>query len=195
MRQYEAHPFSTDPEHDYPASASPTSNSPSVRLARSTSRSIPSTTSSNSGVVDLNRGRYHPSNYKPVATVVAPPIDNSSPSTAHLEISSARKRPAFERRTTGHQQDRITQAKLAGPPVISAHIESGRNVLVSSPRIQPLDSPGWITPFEMDESAGCVEARTSVPHMGTGEEIVQIIKKQGKELHLQLAPSRKSHGG
>lgn len=78
---------------------------------------------------------------------------------------------------------------------MSAHIESGRNVIVSSPRIQPLDSPGWITPFEMDESAGCMEARNSVPHMGTGEEIVQIMKKQGKDLCLQSAPSRKSDGG
>lgn len=144
--------------------------------------------------MDINIGKYHyPSNYEPVATVVAPPIDGSSPSPAHLEISSAGKRPIFERRTTGHQQDRTTQAKLARPPGLSAHIESGRNVIVASPRIQPLDSPGWITPFEMDESAGCMEARNSVLHMETGEEMVQIMK-QGKDLCFESAPSRKSHG-
>jgi hypothetical protein len=40
-----------------------------------------------------------------------------------------------------------------------------------------------------------MEARNRVLHMGTGKEIVQIMKEQEKDLYLQSAPSRKSHGG
>jgi hypothetical protein len=36
----------------------------------------------------------------------------------------------------------------------------------------------------MDESAEGMEARNRVPHMETGKEIVQIMKKYGKDLCL-----------
>ena len=161
LRQYKSHTISTTPEPDYPVSSSATSNSSCASLTRSISRSISSPTISNPAVVNLHVGKYHPSNYNPISIVVAPPLTNqSSPSPTHLEILSARKRPVLARQTSDlertlqqHQRDRSTQARRLSSSGLFAHTEPATIVKLSSPRLLP-DSPGWITPFEMEESGG-----------------------------------------
>lgn len=90
------------------------------------SRSVHFPTISKLNFVTLYVGKYHSSKYKLISPVAAPsPTDKYSPSPTRLEISSARKRPAFERRTSDlerslqHLRDRITQARLASSPGIS----------------------------------------------------------------------------
>ena len=156
MRQYRTHPFSTRHKSDYSATPSATSDSSSASLTKSTSESILSPTISYPGNPTLHVGKYYPSNY----TAIAPSLtDRSSTWPSHIEISSE-KRPAHERQTSElrrmleqYRRDRITQASFARPPGASAHGEPAMAVKLSSPRPQPLDSPGWITPFEMEESA------------------------------------------
>jgi hypothetical protein len=171
---------------------------------QSTSRSILSPTISNQDFLTLHVGKYHPSNYKPISLAVAPPpTDQSSPSPTHLDILSAGKRPAFERRTSDlerslqqYQRDRTTQARLASPPGASVHGDLARIVKLSSPRLQPLDSPGWITPFEMEESGGCMEAGNSGSHTETEmeKEMVRKMIELGRDWFPPSVTSRNSHG-
>ncbi|OBT76820.1 hypothetical protein VF21_04482 [Pseudogymnoascus sp. 05NY08] len=164
--QCKTHSFSTRSELEYPASPSATSNSSPASPSPSTSGSILYRAIPNPDILTPYVGKYHPSKYNPISpTIAPPPTDQSSPSPTHLEIPLAGKRPANERGTSDlkrrlqqYQQDRVTEARLSSPPGASAHGESARIVKLPSPKLQPLDSPGWITPFEMEESAGCMVA-------------------------------------
>jgi hypothetical protein len=107
-------------------------------------------------------GKYHPSNYKPVT----PSVTSSAPlSPTQLEIPSSgksNKRPAYERRTSDvkrklqqYQRDMIAQARHAG---LRGAPEDMANAKPSSPKLQPLGSPGPITPLELEESGGYMAA-------------------------------------
>jgi len=113
-------------------------------------------------------GKYHPSNYKLVAPAISTglsPIPVSTQPT-ELEIPSpdkSNKRSAYERRTNDvklklqqYQRDMIAQARLAGLPGGSQ--DQAGSAKPSSPKLQPLGSPGPITPLELEESSGYMAA-------------------------------------
>jgi hypothetical protein len=121
-------------------------------------------------------GKYHPSNYKstPTSSVTTPTafsgIAAPFPSTNLAIPNATRKRstsgrPGHERKSSDvkrkiqqYQRDMISQARFAG-------VSSGGSMKTalkepSSPRLLPAGSPGPITPFELEESAGYLMAGT-----------------------------------
>lgn len=80
-----------------------------------------------------------------------------------------------------YQRDRITQASHASPPGVSAHGEPARIAKLSSPSVQLLDSPGWITPFEMEETTKFMWAGNKVSQTGAEEMLSRSI---GREKNL-----------
>jgi hypothetical protein len=125
-------------------------------------------------------GKYHPSKYKPVAGVATsaplPPTE--------LEIPSGKgnKRPAYERRTSDvkrklqqYQRDMIAQARLAGLRGTSEDMASAKP---SSPKLQPLGSPGPITPLELEESGGYMVAGMSGTDRERQMEFERMIEQE-----------------
>jgi hypothetical protein len=110
-------------------------------------------------------GKYHPSNYKHVSPAISPaPTSVPGPPT-NFEIPVGKRRskqPTHERRTSDvkrklqqYQRDMIAQARLAQSHSGNATRGAPKPV---SPRIMPLGSPGPVTPFELEESAGFLVA-------------------------------------
>jgi hypothetical protein len=61
----------------------------------------------------------------------------------------------MKRKLQQYQRDMIVQARLAALP--STH-EQTQSAKPSSPKLQPLGSPGPITPLELEESSGYMVA-------------------------------------
>lgn len=113
-------------------------------------------------------GKYHPLNYKPVSPGISTGL---SPITASMQPTEVQipppdknnMRPAYERRTSDlklklqqYQRDMIAQARLAGLP--GGTQDQAGSAKPSSPKLQPLGSPGPITPLELEESSGYMAA-------------------------------------
>ncbi|KAM3084610.1 hypothetical protein ACMFMG_001286 [Clarireedia jacksonii] len=109
----------------------------------------------------IPKGKYYPSNYRPSPTSPNPAaVLNTS-----LQLPSKNQRekptnPHHQRRTSDikrklqkYQRDMIEQARLAAGSS-SSGVPSISSTKPISPRLLPLGSPGPITPFELEESAG-----------------------------------------
>lgn len=115
-------------------------------------------------------GKYHPSNYQSpssstVTTPLAMPRPSLPPSTLSIPPPSSRLRakdgPGHERKTSDikrkiqqYQRDMIAQARSAANSTRQA---AARKEPIS-PRLEPLGSPGPITPFELEEADGYITA-------------------------------------
>lgn len=117
-------------------------------------------------------GKYHPSNYKIVSPSLSPAPTSAPIQPTALEIpqSKTNKRPNHERRTSDvkrklqqYQRDMIVQARMASS-------SQGGRVKPDSPKLVPLGSPGPITPFELEESAGYLVAGARVGGLGVEKE-------------------------
>jgi len=88
-------------------------------------------------------GKYHPSNYKnkvkiPEKLVVTQPASTTNQPKHHRKNSEVKKK------LQQYQRDMVEQATIAGRMQIS-----GTRPI--SPRLLPLDSPGPVTPMELEE--------------------------------------------
>jgi hypothetical protein len=135
-------------------------------------------------------GKYHPSNYKSLSnTTPETDIASSSatpPPATNLAIPTSqtgrkRNRPKHEQRTSDvkrklkqYQTEMIAQAKLAILPSTMAAQSASTPI---SPRLLPAGSPGPITPFELEESAGYLVAGSKVSLIARGME-----RERGNEM-------------
>ncbi|PQE25162.1 hypothetical protein CJF31_00011825 [Rutstroemia sp. NJR-2017a BVV2] len=109
----------------------------------------------------IPKGKYYPSNYKPSPTSPNPAAMLNA--SLQLPPKSQRQKPTnphHQRRTSDikrklqkYQRDMIEQARLASGNS-SPGVPSASGTKPISPRLLPLGSPGPITPFELEESAG-----------------------------------------
>ncbi|KAK0105186.1 hypothetical protein ONS95_004418 [Cadophora gregata] len=134
-------------------------------------------------------GKYHPSNYKsPASTEVStpttnpraplPPTNLSIPATTNKR--SSKERPGHERRSSDikrklqqYQRDMIAQARAAAPTTNDGRTSKEPN----SPRLQPLGSPGPITPFELEEADGYIVAGSSAVRKENERQLEMMLNK------------------
>jgi hypothetical protein len=173
-RQYKTHPFckkkDSTPSPPIMSSASSTLSSP-PGTAPQAAQSMVSPTPSNipsPEALAIPMGKYHPSTYKPVSPGISTDL---SPIPASIQPSELRiqspdksnKRSTYERRTGDvklklqqYQREMIAQARLAELP--SGAQDQAGSAKPTSPKLQPLGSPGPITPLELEESSGYMAA-------------------------------------
>ena len=86
------------------------------------------------------------------------------------------------------------QTRIATPPGASAHGEPAITVNLFSPRSQPLESPGWIIPFEMEESAEYAVAENTRSLMETAQRILEqeenVKELYGRNQAFERVPDR-----
>lgn len=90
-------------------------------------------------------GKYYPSNYKNKSKT----LDKLAPAAATTsnQPQHARKKSDIKKKLQQYQKDLVEQAATAARMSISG-------VKPASPRLLPLNSPGPITPMELEEDAG-----------------------------------------
>lgn len=94
-------------------------------------------------------GKYHPSNYKNKVKIpekLAPLVQTTSK-------GHTRKKSDVKKKLQQYQRDMVEQAAIAG----NIQLASGKP---KSPRLIPLSSPGPVTPMELEEDAGYLDARS-----------------------------------
>lgn len=165
-------------------------------------------------ILTMPIGKYHPSNYKLAGgpslggSGVAP---TSSPiqalPTTSLQIppkSNKRTQPHHERRTSDvkrklqqYQRDMIAQARLASSLHTHGHshshggMQGGGRVKPDSPKLMPLGSPGPITPFELEESAGYLVAGARAGTQGGEKEremVGRMIREEEQRMGARGSP-------
>lgn len=142
-------------------------------------------------------GKYHPSNFKsassssmttPTTTaptsMPAPFPSNNLTIPKSIGKRNASGRPGHERKNSDvkrkiqqYQRDMIVQAQLAGASVSGVMKAVVKNPV--SPKLLPLGSPGPITPFELEESAGYLVA-------GSRGSRQEVEAEQARDRHLEL---------
>ncbi|CZT48458.1 uncharacterized protein RSE6_09152 [Rhynchosporium secalis] len=140
-------------------------------------------------------GKYHPSNYKsPVSTgsstTTSTPRGSMPPSSLTIPAQPIRRgskdRPVNERKSSEvkrklqeYQRNMIAQARSAAPAratVDSAVVKDVRPV-IHSPRLQPLGSPGPITPFVLEEADGYIVAGSTEVRKENERQIQMILSR------------------
>ena len=130
-------------------------------------------------VLQIPMGKYHPSNFKsnPTSSVGTPtghsipapfPSHNLAlPKTTGKRNTAAR--PGHERRGSDvkrkiqqYQREMIAQSRTAGHHSTGGAMKAALRK-PNSPKLEPLGSPGPITPFELEESAGYMIAGGRAP--------------------------------
>lgn len=137
-------------------------------------------------------GKYHPSNYKsPVQSEVStpsstpraplPPTNLSIPTTSSKRGSKERsgherKSSDMTRKLHEYQRNMLAQARSAAPTMNVARIS--REPI--SPRLQPLGSPGPITPFELEEADGYIVAGSAAVRKENERQLKMMLSKPAK---------------
>ncbi|XMA18946.1 hypothetical protein WAI453_011737 [Rhynchosporium graminicola] len=143
----------------------------------------------------LPMGKYHPSNYKsPISTgsstTTSTPRGSMPPSSLTIPAQPIRRgskdRPVNERKSSEvkrklqeYQRNMIAQARSAAPAratVDSAVVKDVRPV-IHSPRLQPLGSPGPITPFVLEEADGYIVAGSTEVRKENERQIQMILSR------------------
>jgi len=134
-------------------------------------------------------GKYHPSNYKsPASTEVSTPTSNPRtplpPTNLSIPTTSSKRgskeRPGHERKSSDikrklqqYQREMIAQARAAAPTMKDGRISKEP----SSPRLQPLGSPGPITPFDLEEADGYIVAGSSAVRKENERQLEMMLNK------------------
>lgn len=144
----------------------------------------------------LPLGKYYPSNYEmrkrqKQRPQVSDITSSSMKSDTHITTTRpaqmathARNESEAKRRLAQYQRDMIAQAAMAigGSGVNRAAVPSLANTGFShiskpdKPRLQPLGSPGPVTPMELERADGYLEARGSVAEEAQREEIARAMR-------------------
>ena len=143
-------------------------------------------------------GKYHPSNYKsPASTEVSTPTSNPRtplpPTNLSIPTTSSKRgskeRPGHERKSSDikrklqqYQREMIAQARAAAPTMKDGRISKEP----SSPRLQPLGSPGPITPFDLEEADGYIVAGSSDPLMTVTNAHAQLMTVTSSQYYFQI---------
>ncbi|KAL5325216.1 hypothetical protein ACEPPN_006340 [Leptodophora sp. 'Broadleaf-Isolate-01'] len=134
-------------------------------------------------------GKYHPSNYKsPTSTEVSTPTSTPRaplpPTNLSIPASTSKRgskeRPGHERKSSDikrklqeYQRNMIAQARSAAPTMKDGRISKEPN----SPRLQPMGSPGPITPFELEEADGYIVAGSAAVRKENARQLEMILNK------------------
>lgn len=208
QNHYKSHPFSRVRPQETEEPSSPMSNNSSAVASPALSDITPKApslafqtpiTAPETPILTMPMGKYHPSNYKLVSPSLSPaptsspvqPLPTSSMSLPQSKASN--KRPHHERRTSDvkrklqqYQRDMIAQARLA-----SSHHKAtgagGGGIKPDSPKLVPLGSPGPITPFELEESAGYLIAGARAGGSAAQEKerdmVGRMIREEQRRVH------------
>ncbi|KAH7390091.1 hypothetical protein BKA64DRAFT_112774 [Cadophora sp. MPI-SDFR-AT-0126] len=196
-KPYRSHPFSNHHGRSH-QSESPMTNSPKFSPASDTTPKMSTHMLSPSAFGQLSptlpetlripMGKYHPSNYKsPASTEVStptsdprtplPPTNLSIPTTSNKRAS--KERPGHERKSSDikrklqqYQREMIAQARAAAPMK-----QGGISKEPNSPRLQPMGSPGPITPFELEEADGYMVAGSSAVRKENERQLEMTLNK------------------
>ncbi|RYP70469.1 hypothetical protein DL769_004958 [Monosporascus sp. CRB-8-3] len=156
----------------------------------------------------LPMGKYYPSNYeKRKMQKQRPHISDitSSPTKSDTHVTTARQGPMAgharheseaKRRLAQYQRDMIAQAAMAlgGSSVNRAAVPTLANIGFSSlpkpdkPRLQPLGSPGPVTPMELEGADGYLDARASGEE-AQKEEIARAMRLDAERRRREGASS------
>ncbi|RYO89555.1 hypothetical protein DL766_004601 [Monosporascus sp. MC13-8B] len=156
----------------------------------------------------LPMGKYYPSNYeKRKMQKQRPQISDitSSPMKSDTQVTTARQgtmagharhESEAKRRLAQYQRDMIAQAAMAlgGSGVNRAAVPTLANIGFSSlpkpdkPRLQPLGSPGPVTPMELEGADGYLDARASGEE-AQKEEIAKAMRLDAKRRRREGASS------
>ncbi len=134
-------------------------------------------------------GKYHPSNYKsPASTAVTTPTSAPRPPLPPTNLSippktskrSSKERPGHERKSSDvkrklqqYQRDMIAQARDA-----ASTMRAGRaSKEPISPKLQPLGSPGPITPFDLEEADGYIVEGSAAVRKETERQLQMMLSK------------------
>ena len=99
----------------------------------------------------MPKGKYHPSNYK--NKVVIP--EKLAPLVPAAAKGHTRKNSDVKKKLQQYQREMVEQAAMAG----NIQLTGGKP---TSPRLIPLNSPGPVTPMELEEGASYLAARSDV---------------------------------
>ncbi|KAH7310959.1 hypothetical protein BKA65DRAFT_413522, partial [Rhexocercosporidium sp. MPI-PUGE-AT-0058] len=203
-KSYRSHPFSNhlgrSQQHESPTNMSPTFSPASETTPKMPTNHMlsPSAFGQLSPTIPetlrIPMGKYHPSNYKSpasteVSTPTATPRAPLPPTNLSIPASSSKRgskeRPGHERKSSDikrklqeYQRNMIAQARAAAPTMKDGRIFKEPN----SPRLQPLGSPGPITPFELEEADGYIVAGSAA------------VRKEN-ERQLEVMPNKPCTGG
>ncbi|RYP06673.1 hypothetical protein DL764_003019 [Monosporascus ibericus] len=156
----------------------------------------------------LPMGKYYPSNYeKRKVQQQRPHVSDvtSSPMKSDTHLTTARQGPMAghtrneseaKRRLAQYQRDMIAQAAMAlgGSSVNRAAVPTLANIGFSSlpkpdkPRLQPLGSPGPVTPMELEGADGYLDARASGEE-AQKEEIARAMRLDAERRRREGASS------
>ncbi|KAI1246259.1 hypothetical protein MGN70_013157 [Eutypa lata] len=141
-------------------------------------------------------GKYYPSNYEKrkrqkhrpqVSDITSSPMKSDTHITttrpAQMAAAHSRNESEAKRRLAQYQRDMIAQAAMAigGSNVNRASVPSISNMGFShvhkpdKPRLQPLGSPGPVTPMELEGADGYLDARGSAEE-SQREEIARAVR-------------------
>ncbi|KAL2062129.1 hypothetical protein VTL71DRAFT_6395 [Oculimacula yallundae] len=200
-KSYRSHPFSNHPGRSH-QSESPMNMSPTFTPTSDTTPKMSTHMLSSSAfgqfsppipeTLRIPMGKYHPSNYKsPVSTgsstptstprAPLPPNNLSIPSMPNKRGSN--DRPGHERKSSDtkrklqeYQRNMIAQARSAAPVAVKDGSVS-RAPKPTSPRLQPLGSPGPITPFELEEADGYIVAGSSAVRKENERQLEMMLNR------------------
>lgn len=150
----------------------------------------------------LPMGKYYPSNYEQrKADKYGRPL-SSSPTSAPSSLETSAGHPRYEseakRRIQQYQRDMIAQATLAlnngslSPAAMQSLRSIGFGSISSSnpskPRLEPLGSPGPVTPMELGGSDGYLSARAPADDM-QAREIARMLRAEEERKRREGASS------
>lgn len=156
----------------------------------------------------LPMGKYYPSNYEKrkmwkQRPHISDATSNQMKSDSHVTTARqgpmaghARQESEAKRRLAQYQRDMIAQAAMAlgGSSVNRAAVPTLANIGFSSlpkpdkPRLQPLGSPGPVTPMELERADGYLDARASGEE-AQKEEIARAMRLDAERRRREGASS------
>lgn len=95
-------------------------------------------------LMSIPLGKYHPSNYKNKVKIPEKIVTQTT--TTPNQPKHSRQRSDVKKKLQQYQRDMVEQAALAGRMQVPG-------MKPISPRLLPMNSPGPVTPMELEESA------------------------------------------
>ncbi|PNS16608.1 hypothetical protein CAC42_4572 [Sphaceloma murrayae] len=123
--------------------------------------------------------RFHPANY-PSAHSSFANTPASGPNSPHAPSS-----PGLQQSLRNESQ---RQAYAYHRDMLSRTPSSQLLERPDSPRLQPLGSPGPVTPLELEANEGYLSVMKTPPRTGTGEQSDELAKKLAQAARQQKAP-------
>lgn len=129
--------------------------------------------------VAMPLGKYHPSNYKNKVKIPEKLVAQTA--SAAGQSKHGRKNSDIKKKLQQYQRDMVEQAAMAGRMQIPG-------MKPISPRLLPLNSPGPVTPIELEESGGylAVGTKSGLPSASPLEVLVTASNPKGQESYTTI---------